>query len=167
MRTRAVLGSILGSAAVLFVGWQAGAAIAPAGVSSSLGSTPVGTAPGVNSGTASGSAPSSSGATPNTNPAGGASSGASGTFTGDTAQTPFGPMQVAIVVSGGKVTDVKTLQVTNMGGRSAQISNYATPILKQEVLAAQSSQVNMVSGATYTSQGYLTSLQSALDKAKI
>jgi len=76
-------------------------------------------------------------------------------------------MQVAIVVSGGKITDVKALQLTNQGGRSVQISNYAAPILRKEVLAAQSAKVNSVGGATYTSEGYLTSLQSALDQAKL
>jgi uncharacterized protein with FMN-binding domain len=76
-------------------------------------------------------------------------------------------MQVKIVVSGGKITDVKTLQITNMGGRSVEISNYAVPILRKEVLAAQSAKVDTVGGATYTSEGYLSSLQSALDKAKL
>jgi uncharacterized protein with FMN-binding domain len=76
-------------------------------------------------------------------------------------------MQVEIVVSGGKITDVKALQVTNMGGRSVEISNYAVPILRKEVLAAQSANVSTVGGATYSSEGYLSSLQSALDKAKL
>jgi uncharacterized protein with FMN-binding domain len=76
-------------------------------------------------------------------------------------------MQVEIVVAGGKITDVKALQVTNRGGRSVQISNYAVPILRKEVLAAQSAKVSSVGGATYTSDGYLQSLQSALDKAHL
>ena len=76
-------------------------------------------------------------------------------------------MQVEIVVTNGKITNVKTLQETNRGGRSVEISNYAVPILRKEVLAAQSANVNSVGGATYTSDGYLTSLQSALDKAKL
>lgn len=74
-------------------------------------------------------------------------------------------MQVEIVVSDGKITNVKTLQETNEGGRSVQISNYAIPILRKEVLAAQSANVSTVGGATYTSEGYLSSLQSAIDKA--
>ena len=82
-------------------------------------------------------------------------------------QTQFGPVQVAIVVANGKITDVKSLQLTNEGGRSVEISNYAAPILRKEVLAAQSAKVNSVGGATYTSDGYLTSLQSALDQAKL
>jgi uncharacterized protein with FMN-binding domain len=76
-------------------------------------------------------------------------------------------MQVEIVVADGKITDVKALQVTNEGGRSVQISNYAVPILRKEVLAKQSAKVSTVGGATYTSEGYLSSLQSALDKAKL
>jgi uncharacterized protein with FMN-binding domain len=74
-------------------------------------------------------------------------------------------VQVKITVQAGKLTDVTPLQLTNYGGRSVEISNYATPILRSEVLAAQSANVNSVGGATYTSQGYLSSLQSALDKA--
>ena len=76
-------------------------------------------------------------------------------------------MQVEIVVADGKITDVKALQLTNQGERSVQISNYATPILRKEVLAAQSAKVSSVGGATYTSEGYLSSLQSAIDKAHL
>jgi uncharacterized protein with FMN-binding domain len=54
-----------------------------------------------------------------------------------------------------------------MGGRSAEISNYAAPILRQEVLKAQSANVDTVGGATYSSQGYLASVQSAIDKAHL
>jgi uncharacterized protein with FMN-binding domain len=76
-------------------------------------------------------------------------------------------MQVEIVVASGKITNVKALRVTDQGGRSAQISNYAVPILRKEVLAAQSAKVSSVGGATYTSEGYISSLQSALDKANL
>jgi uncharacterized protein with FMN-binding domain len=95
------------------------------------------------------------------------SPGVTGTFVGSTEQTQFGPMQVEIVVADGRIADVKALQLTNQGGRSVQISNYAAPILRKEVLAAQSAKVSSVSGATYTSDGYLGSLQSALDKAHL
>jgi uncharacterized protein with FMN-binding domain len=74
-------------------------------------------------------------------------------------------VQVEIVVSAGKITDVKALQLTDQGGRSVQISNYAAPILRSEVLKAQSAKVQNVSGATYTTDGYLSSVQSAIDKA--
>jgi uncharacterized protein with FMN-binding domain len=88
----------------------------------------------------------------------------SGTYTGSTISTPFGDMQVAAVISGGKLTDVTVLQETD-GGRSHQIDDAALPILRSEALSARSANIDTVSGATYTSQGYARSLQSALDKA--
>jgi uncharacterized protein with FMN-binding domain len=89
------------------------------------------------------------------------------TYVGTTASTPYGNVKVEIVVFRGKITDVKALELTNFGGRSVQISDYAAPILRKEVLAAQSARVHSVGGATYTSNGYLTSLQAALDKASL
>jgi uncharacterized protein with FMN-binding domain len=74
-------------------------------------------------------------------------------------------VQVAVTISGGSITDVQALHLTNADGRSVQISNYAAPILRQEVLGSQSAHVSNVSGATYTSRAYLSSLQSALDQA--
>ncbi len=94
-----------------------------------------------------------------------AASSQSGTFDGAVVQTQFGNMQVSVTIANGTITDVTPLQLTNRGGRSVAISNQAAPILRSEVLAAQSSRVNNVSGATYTTGGYLQSLQSALDAA--
>ncbi|TFB89422.1 FMN-binding protein [Cryobacterium sp. TMT1-3] len=74
-------------------------------------------------------------------------------------------MQVSVTIVNGAITEVTPLQLTNRGGRSVAISNQAAPILRSEVLAAQSASVQNVSGATYTTQGYLRSLQSALDTA--
>ncbi|TFB81263.1 FMN-binding protein [Cryobacterium flavum] len=74
-------------------------------------------------------------------------------------------MQVSVTIANGAITEVTPLQLTNRGGRSVAISNQAAPILRSEVLAAQSASVQNVSGATYTTQGYLRSLQSALDMA--
>jgi uncharacterized protein with FMN-binding domain len=65
----------------------------------------------------------------------------------------------------GKITDVQALQLPSDQRRSQQIGQYAAPQLRSEVLAAQSANVNTISGATYTSIGYLQSLQSALDQA--
>ena len=98
----------------------------------------------------------------------GSSSGklANGTYQGAVEQTRYGPVQVEVTVAGGKITEVKALQLTNADPRSEQISNQAAPILRSEVLKAQSASVATVSGATFTTDGYLTSLQSALDKAK-
>jgi uncharacterized protein with FMN-binding domain len=161
VRLRAALGGIFGSVAVLIVGWQAGAAAAhntetsaaPPTSSSTTSSTPSSTATPVPSSTPAPSATSTAGASK------------SGSYTGTVSETQFGPVQVKIVVANGKITDVIALQLTNRGGRSQQISNYAAPLLRQEVLKAQSANVNSVSGATYTSDGYIKSLQSALDQA--
>jgi uncharacterized protein with FMN-binding domain len=90
---------------------------------------------------------------------------ADGTFTGDDVNTRFGSVQVQVTVSGGQLTDVTALQLTDDDRKSVQISNRAEPILQSEVLAAQSANVSNVSGATYTSDAYLQSLQSALDQA--
>ena len=107
------------------------------------------------------SAPPASSASSATTP--GAVKAFSGTLTGSVVQIPFGNVQVQVTLSGGKITDVKTLQLPS-GGRSGQIAAYAAPQLRSEVLAAQNARVDTISGATYTSTGYLTSLQSALDQ---
>ena len=88
------------------------------------------------------------------------------TVQGDAADTRYGPVQVQITVSGGKVTAATVTEVPQESPRDVEINNYAVPILNREAVQAQSAQINMVSGATYTSVGYAQSLQSALDKAK-
>lgn len=95
----------------------------------------------------------------------GAGGKTAGTVTGPSVNTRFGPVQVAAVVSNGQVTDVKTLQAPDSHRRSQQINNRALPILRQEAVAAQSSNIDSVSGATITSDAYATSLQAALDEA--
>ncbi len=183
MRARAVVLGILSSTAVLAVGWQIGdqgqqsattAASAPAAVPATSGTgTKSGTTatPTPTPSTASGSGSPSSTATGSgsaaatTAPAAPAATGASGTFTGTSTGTRYGNVQVQITVSNGTITDVAALQLTDQDSRSVSISNRAAPVLRQEVLAAQSANVQGVSGATYTSEAYLTSLQSALDQA--
>ncbi|GED88035.1 FMN-binding protein [Streptomyces sp. 6-11-2] len=122
-----------------------------------------GPASGQASGPASGQAPGS--------PSGSSSSGAAGsqaaqtrTVTGEAAQTQYGPVQVRITVSGGRITKAETVQAPQ-GGVSGQKSDLAVPRLNQEAVTAQSADIDTVSGATYTSGGYKKSLQSALDKA--
>ena len=88
------------------------------------------------------------------------------TSTGDIVNTQYGTVQVELTFKGTTITDVKALKLTDQGGRSVQISNYAAPILRNEVLKSQSANVASVSGATYTTDGYLTSVQSAIDKHK-
>jgi uncharacterized protein with FMN-binding domain len=87
------------------------------------------------------------------------------TVTGSAIQTRWGPVQVQLTVAGGKITDVAMLQYPNGNGTDQQISSYALPILMQDTMSAQSANIQMVSGATYTSTGYLQSLQSAIDQA--
>jgi uncharacterized protein with FMN-binding domain len=82
-------------------------------------------------------------------------------------QTRYGVVQVQVVVSGKKITNVSLLQLTAYDDRSQQINNDAAPILLQETLTAQNAHIDTVSGASYTSEGYVQSLQSALDQAGI
>lgn len=122
-----------------------------------------GSASGSGSGsTTGGSAPPSDGSSTDTS---GSSSATSSTVTGDVAQTRWGPVQVQLDVSGSTITDVTILQYPDSNGRDIEIASYSLPQLIQETLDAQGDSISMVSGATYTSQGYLQSLQSALDQA--
>jgi uncharacterized protein with FMN-binding domain len=123
-------------------------------------------------------APATAGAAPaartspkaSTSPKAGTSQGAtaataSRTVTGTVANTAHGPMQVQVTLAGQKITKVTVLQQTNDGSESVQIDSFAIPKLKSETLVAQSAHINTVSGASYTSSGYIQSLQSALDQA--
>ncbi|MDX3381611.1 FMN-binding protein [Streptomyces niveiscabiei] len=91
---------------------------------------------------------------------------ASGTFTGDAAQTQYGDVQVRITVAGGKVTKAEAVKAPT-GGTSTQKTEQSVPKLNSEALAKQSADIDTVSGATYTSEGYKKSLQSALDQAGV
>lgn len=93
------------------------------------------------------------------------SGGITGTFDGNTASTRWGPVQVRIVVKDGKIVDASALQAPSGDSRSRSISQQAIPYLVQETLAAQSAQISGVGGASYTSNGWYQSLQSALKKA--
>ncbi|UWE11010.1 FMN-binding protein [Actinacidiphila bryophytorum] len=92
---------------------------------------------------------------------------ASGTRTveGDTVQTRYGPVQVRVTLQGGRITAVTAVQVPQDSPRDQEITGFAVPQLTQEALAAQSAHIDTVSGATYTSEGYVQSLQSALDRS--
>jgi uncharacterized protein with FMN-binding domain len=114
---------------------------------------------------ASGSTADSTAPTPAPTTSKKATSTASRTVQGDAVDTRYGPVQVAVVLAGTKITAINILQVPDQERRDIEINNFAVPVLNQEALAAQSTKIDMVSGATYTSQGYLQSLQSALDKA--
>ncbi|MET8847837.1 FMN-binding protein [Amycolatopsis sp. NPDC004625] len=88
-----------------------------------------------------------------------------GTFTGDAADTRYGPVQVRITVAGGRITAADAIDYPQESGRDVRINTEAVPELNQETLQAQSAQIDTVSGATYTSEGYQQSLQSAIDQA--
>jgi uncharacterized protein with FMN-binding domain len=91
-------------------------------------------------------------------------SAAAATATGVVAQNQYGNVQVRVTVAGGKIKQVTAIQLPQSDPKSAQISQYAAPQLQSEVLAAQSAKIDGVSGASYTSQSYDTSVQSALDQ---
>lgn len=84
-------------------------------------------------------------------------------ITGNVANTVYGPVQVRVTVSNRKIVKVTVLEQPAGTAHDIQIGDYAFPRLESETLAAQSAHIDMVSGATYTSRGYVQSLQSALD----
>jgi uncharacterized protein with FMN-binding domain len=119
------------------------------------------------SGSSSGSSGGSSSSSGSSGGSSSSSSSSSKTYTGDAVSTRYGDVQVRIRVKNGKVTSAKVTQVPWGNGRDQQINSYAVPVLNQEAVTSQSASIDMVSGATYTSQGYIGSLQSALDQAHL
>lgn len=93
--------------------------------------------------------------------------GGPATFAGAAVDTAYGPVQVQIMVTGGRITAARVLQVPQESGRDVRINSGAVPVLDQEAVQAQSAQIDSVSGATYTSDGYVRSLQSAIDAAHL
>ena len=98
---------------------------------------------------------------------GSTASTASTTYTGDSVQTRWGPVQVRITVVDGKITASEAVVYPNGNHEDEQINAFALPVLNQEAVSAQSADIDMVSGATVTSEGYLSSLQSAIDQAHL
>jgi uncharacterized protein with FMN-binding domain len=90
---------------------------------------------------------------------------ASGQIDGDVIGTQFGDIQVRLIEAGGRISEVQALQMPYDRRRSLEISQFVAPILESEALQAQSARIDTVSGATYTSEAYRESLQSALDHA--
>jgi uncharacterized protein with FMN-binding domain len=110
------------------------------------------------------SRPSTTQRSPSATPAPSTGSG-NGTITGPVIDTRYGPVQVQATVSNGRFVDVQALQLPTDRARSAEISQYVEPILRSEALQVQSAQIDYISGATYTSEGYAESLQAILDSA--
>ncbi|WP_394769245.1 FMN-binding protein [Lacisediminihabitans sp.] len=191
MRARAVVAAVFASGCILFAGWESGAwhdaALHPAAAATPTPTVAIRSA----SPTPTKSIPAPVEATPTPSPTPTATVTAAptvapkpvpappvaappppappvavaGTFQGSLAQTPYGTVRVAVTIAGGRITDVQALKLTDAGSTSVQISQYAAPILRSEVLASQSARVAGVSGATYTSVGYLSSLQAVLTSA--
>lgn len=154
MSVRAKVAAVVASAGVLGAGWAVGTANG-ATVTTTTGTATTGTA---TTGT-------TSGTTTKTTTSSGGTSYKDGTYTGTTVQHRYGSVTVTVTISGGKITNV-TAQALDPGDRRSQsIDSQAVPIMKSEVLAANSANVQTLSGATYTTSAYITSLQSALAKA--
>lgn len=88
-------------------------------------------------------------------------------YTGSSIDTQYGPVQVQVTVTNGQLTKAQAVTYPTQSPRDQQINSVAVPILDQEATSAKSAQIDMVSGATYTSQAYVQSLQSALDAANV
>jgi uncharacterized protein with FMN-binding domain len=148
-----------------------GAPASTTGSAATSGTSDGGAATGSSSGSDStGSGSTGSGST-GSNSTGSGSTGSDGSTSADTVtivgsveQTRYGNVQVSVTFQGTQITDVEALQVPDRERRDEQISSMSVPVLAQEVLDAQSAQVDTVSGATYTSEGYLASVQSAIDQ---
>jgi uncharacterized protein with FMN-binding domain len=120
-------------------------------------------------GPAAGSPTTGTGGQPGAVPPSGTPTGSGGagvrTVSGQPFDIGYGIVQVKVTLSGTRITDVIPVQLPS-DGRSGSISSYALPKLRSEVIAAQSPNIDTVSGASYTSEGYARSVQSALDAAR-
>ena len=153
----------VGSAAIVAIGWQAGvgtlvSSLPQSQASASGASSSAGTQTSTNTATTDTSSAAAPAAPVATGPA-------DGTYDGSVVNTRFGTVQVQAVISGGQITDVIAVKLTDADRKSVQISQQVAPMLRSEVLTAQSAKVANISGGTYTTNGYLQSLQSALDAA--
>lgn len=153
--------TLTGLGSALVVGFRTQEA--PILASSRTPTTSSTTATGTSTGGASTPAASAAPSTPATAVA--AAAYADGTWTGHAVQEPWGTFQVEAVVSGGQVTGV-ILVAAPRDGNSNRINRQAVPALTEAAVAAQSAQIDMISGATWTSESYITSLQAALDEAR-
>lgn len=179
---RARAAAAAASAGVLVIGWQAVSAGTPAvgtpatrapggpAASGSQGGRTAPTAPGARDGATGTSSQRGGRAAP-----GGSGGqtvtlnvpvGASGTYTGSAATHRFGSVQVTVTVANGRITGLRESLTSDGDRRSDQINSASVPQLRAAILAAASGQVSTISGATYTTRAYLTSLQSALDQAR-
>ena len=139
---------------------------ASSGSASASGSSN-GSSSGQSSGSSNGSSSGQSSGQSSGTSNGSAGSAASGTYTGASVMTRWGAVQVQITVSDGKITAAEAVEYPEGNPRDRQINAYALPVLAQEATQAQSAEIDAVSGATVTSDGYIQSLQSAIDQAHL
>jgi uncharacterized protein with FMN-binding domain len=93
-----------------------------------------------------------------------AAASATKTVTGTAVDTRYGPVQVKVTFVGTKITAIDAIQYPTESGRDQEINSQAIPMLQQEAMSSQSAKIDTISGATYTSEGYIQSLQSAIDQ---
>ncbi len=153
---------IVTGAAMVGVAWIVSYKVTPhpAGFASVLPPQSPSSAPASPSPSASGSPTDSPSPSPSPSP-----TGANGSFTGSDFPNRFGDVQVKVIISNGRITDVQPMQMPQDRAESAYISQVAGPMLHDEVIQAQSAQIDIISGATYTSQSYAQSVESALQQA--
>jgi uncharacterized protein with FMN-binding domain len=169
--TTALVG--LAGVVTLSASWATGLTPKPAAVtgvhvlSGAKAGTPVAAAPPKPAKSSSGSTSSSTKSSSHKASKAPAAAPQSGTVDGAVVGTQYGSVQVRVSFTGKKITNVHALQLTDSSGTSVSISAGAAPILRHEALAAQSAKIDVVSGATYTSEAYQQSLQSALDAAHL
>lgn len=161
----AVVGTVAGLVALIAVKAGPSPVVGATGTGSTGGSGRSGTgSSAASSGT--GSSGTGTSGTSGTSTSSGSSTLTSGTFTGDSADTRYGPVQVKVTVSGGTISAVDVVDVPMSNPRDAEINQQAVPLLVQETVGRADAQIDFISGATFTSDGYQRSLQSAIDKAK-
>lgn len=174
MRARSAFFAGAGSVAILAVGWQAGLGALSSALptSNAVASGTTGTGSSTSN---SNTTPTQPGASPSSTPSASAEPApapapvtptvADGTYDGAVVNTRYGTVQVQAVIAGGQIVDVIAVKLTDADRKSEAISAQVAPMVHDEVLAAQSAHVANISGGTYTTQGYLQSLQAALDAA--
>jgi uncharacterized protein with FMN-binding domain len=166
----AIVGTVAGLVGLLSFKTHSVSVAGPPGALSSTASNSGGSIAGSGGSAGNTGSSSTSGSSPSTgssssSSSSGSSSTSTKTVTGDAIDTRWGPVQVRITVTNGKLTDVTAVVYPTENPRDQEINAYAIPALTKEALAAGNAQIDMISGATYTSNGYISSLQSALDKA--
>jgi uncharacterized protein with FMN-binding domain len=159
------IAAIAATAATRFAGADSAAPTLATGGSSGT-STSHGTSTGTSSSNGSSSTSGSTGANPAATSNAAPAQGGTVTVVGSTVQTPYGPLQLSVTFNGSKIQDVQALQYPSWHGESVRINQYAIPQLTQEAVAANSSNINGISGATFTSEAYVQSLQAAIDSHK-